>query len=163
MTDDRTSRTRAASGELPEGADEDNYAGDRDPLVPVKVPVAPPRVSRPGSDRGQASPIHADKPVFTLSVAADLLGMHPRTLRIYEEERLVVPYRTDTQRRRYSQNDIKRFQFIQHLTQRLHVNLAGVRIILEMLEELHKLGVDYTPRLYEMADEQISSRNSDEA
>jgi len=88
--------------------------------------------------------------------------MHPRTLRIYEEERLVIPFRTDTQRRRYSQNDIKRFQFIQHLTQRLHVNLAGVRIILEMLEELQKHDVDFTPRLYEMADDQ-DDPSADEA
>ena len=161
MTDERTARPRAARDEEPEGAD-DEMLESRDPMAPAKVPVAPPRPARPANDRIPGSPIHADKPVFTLSVAADLLGMHPRTLRIYEEERLVVPYRTDTQRRRYSQNDIKRFQFIQHLTQRLHVNLAGVRIILEMLEELNKLGVDYTARLYEMAEEQISSRNSEE-
>src|SRR5437870_1175251 len=71
------------------------------------------RGGRPGNTltRTTDSPINADRPVFTLSVAADLLGMHPRTLRIYEEEGLVVPARTQTKRRRYSQNDIKRFQF----------------------------------------------------
>ena len=130
------------------------HNGAHDEGVPTRVPVAPLRPARAGVARaGAASPIHADKPVFTLSVAADLLGMHPRTLRIYEEERLVVPFRTETQRRRYSQNDIKRFQFIQHLTQGLHVNLAGVRIILEMMEALQGQGIDYTQRLYEMADE----------
>ncbi|HMA36948.1 MAG TPA: MerR family transcriptional regulator [Chloroflexia bacterium] len=108
---------------------------------------------RPALARTTVSPINADRPVFTLSVAADLLGMHPRTLRIYEEEGLVVPARTATKRRRYSQNDIRRFQFIQHLTQRLRVNLAGVRIILEMMNALEGCGVDFTPRLYEMGDQ----------
>ncbi len=103
--------------------------------------------------RGSLSPINADRPVFTLSVAADLLGMHPRTLRIYEEEGLVVPARTETKRRRYSQNDIRRFQFIQHLTQGLRVNLAGVRIILEMMTVLDGCGIDFTARLYEMSDQ----------
>src|SRR4051794_21567984 len=107
----------------------------------------------PPLSRTTVSPINADRPVFTLSVAADLLGMHPRTLRIYEEEGLVVPARTETKRRRYSQNDIKRFQFIQHLTQRLRVNLAGVRIILEMMNTLEGCGIDFTNRLYEMADQ----------
>jgi MerR family transcriptional regulator/heat shock protein HspR len=85
------------------------------------------------------SQIAADRPIFTLSVAADLLGLHPRTLRIYEEKGLVVPARTEGNRRRYSQNDIQRFQFIRQLT-RGGVNLEGVRIILDMADELAKLG-----------------------
>jgi len=154
MIDERIPRShRDMEDETAIVDDEENPTEVVEP-TPAKVPTAPSRVGRPTVSRAPASPIHADKPVFTLSVAADLLGMHPRTLRIYEEERLVIPYRTDTQRRRYSQNDIKRFQFIQHLTQRLHVNLAGVRIILEMLAELQKHGVDFTPRLYEMADDE---------
>ncbi len=110
------------------------------------------RVAGGALPRGSLSPINADRPVFTLSVAADLLGMHPRTLRIYEEEGLVVPARTETKRRRYSQNDIRRFQFIQHLTQGLRVNLAGVRIILEMMTVLDGCGIDFTARLYEMSE-----------
>ncbi len=97
--------------------------------------------------RVEESSINVDKPVFTLSVAADILGLHPRTLRIYEEHELVVPARTPTKRRRYSQNDIRKFQFIQHLTHDLGVNLAGVDIILEMLDELGKHGVDYSETL----------------
>ncbi len=89
-------------------------------------------------DRANPSKINADKPIFTLSVAADILGLHPRTLRIYEEHGLVVPHRTQTQRRRYSQNDIKKFQFIQFLTRDRGVNLNGVKIILLMLDELRK-------------------------
>src|SRR5438093_8050992 len=95
--------------------------------------------------RGQRGPglaqIAADRPIFTLSVAADLLGLHPRTLRIYEEKKLVIPSRTEGNRRRYSQNDIQRFQFIRQLT-RSGVNLEGVRIILDMADELAKLGGD---------------------
>lgn len=83
--------------------------------------------------------ITADRPIFTLSVAADLLGLHPRTLRIYEEKKLVIPSRTEGNRRRYSQRDIQRFQFIRHLTNG-GVNLEGVRIILDMAEELSRLG-----------------------
>src|SRR5436853_592007 len=122
---------RAASGRA--GGD---TSGDDESTGPgiVSGLGLPGRGTRTGGlGRAPISPINADRPVFTLSVAADLLGMHPRTLRIYEEEGLVVPARTETKRRRYSQNDIKRFQFIQHLTQRLRVNLAGVRIILEMM------------------------------
>jgi MerR family transcriptional regulator/heat shock protein HspR len=85
--------------------------------------------------------ITADRPIFTLSVAADLLGLHPRTLRIYEEKKLVVPARTAGKRRRYSQNDINRFSEIRRLTQG-GVNLEGVRIILDMSEELARLGGD---------------------
>jgi MerR family transcriptional regulator, heat shock protein HspR len=87
------------------------------------------------------SQITADRPIFTLSVAADLLGLHPRTLRIYEEKRLVTPARTEGNRRRYSQNDISRFQFIRRLTSG-GVNLEGVRIILDMADELVRLGGD---------------------
>jgi MerR family transcriptional regulator/heat shock protein HspR len=74
-----------------------------------------------------------------LSVAADLLGLHPRTLRIYEEKKLVIPARTEGNRRRYSQNDITRFHFIRRLT-RGGVNLEGVRVILDMADELSTLG-----------------------
>ena len=74
-------------------------------------------------------------------MAADLLGLHPRTLRIYEEKKLVVPARTEGNRRRYSQNDIQRFQFIRRLTGG-RVNLEGVRIILDMADELIRLGGD---------------------
>jgi MerR family transcriptional regulator, heat shock protein HspR len=94
-----------------------------------------------GTEVGKLPQISADRPVFTLSVAADLLGLHPRTLRIYEEKQLVVPARTEGNRRRYSQNDINRFQSIRRLTSG-GVNLEGVRIILEMADELSRIGGD---------------------
>jgi DNA-binding transcriptional MerR regulator len=96
---------------------------------------------RSGGRVGRLAQITADRPIFTLSVAADLLGLHPRTLRIYEEKKLVVPARTEGNRRRYSQNDIQRFQFIRRLTGG-GVNLEGVRIILGMADELAALGGD---------------------
>lgn len=107
------------------------------PAVP-RVPSTPGRAGQRGTSLAQ---IAVDRPIFTLSVAADLLGLHPRTLRIYEEKGLVVPARTDGNRRRYSQNDIQRFQFIRQLT-RSGVNLEGVRIILDMADELTRLGGD---------------------
>lgn len=94
-----------------------------------------------GSRISNLSQITSDRPIFTLSVAADLLGLHPRTLRIYEEKKLVIPARTEGNRRRYSQKDIQRFQFIRRLT-RAGVNLEGVRIILDMADELTSLGTD---------------------
>ncbi len=105
----------------------------------------PQTAGKKGGRRAQSGsgrlPIPSDRPIFTLSVAADLLGLHPRTLRIYEEKRLVVPARTEGNRRRYSQNDINRFQAIRLLTVR-GVNLEGVRIILDMAGELTRLGGD---------------------
>ena len=81
------------------------------------------------------------KPLFTLSVAAEIMGVHPRTLMIYESEGLVIPSRTRTNRRRYSQKDIKRLQFIRYLTNKKGVNLAGVSHIFKLLKlaQKHKL------------------------
>ena len=79
-----------------------------------------------------------DKAVYTISVASEILETHPRTLMMYEELGLVTPHRTSTNRRRYSQRDIRRLQVIQHLTRERGVNLAGVRHILSLLEVLHR-------------------------
>ena len=101
------------------------------------------RPARPSTRNGKlgAGGINRDKPIFPSSIAADILSLHPRTLRIYEELGLVVPFRTETQRRRYSNNDISKTRFIQFLTQTRRVNLEGVRIILQMLNEMRQLGV----------------------
>lgn len=71
-------------------------------------------------------------PVYVISVAANLAGVHPRTLRIYEEERLLAPVRTPSNIRLYSDEDILRVRCIRYLTQRRRVNLAGVKIILQL-------------------------------
>lgn len=83
-----------------------------------------------------------NKPLFTLSVTAEILGVHPRTLMIYENENLVVPFRTKTNRRRYSQRDIRKLQFIRYLTNKKGVNLAGVEAILELINEGSKNGIE---------------------
>jgi MerR family transcriptional regulator/heat shock protein HspR len=84
---------------------------------------------------GQRGPDY-DEPVFVISVAADLADMHPQTLRSYEREGLVSPARTEGNTRRYSQRDIDRLRFIRHLTQEEGLNLAGVRVVLDLGEKL---------------------------
>jgi MerR family transcriptional regulator/heat shock protein HspR len=76
------------------------------------------------------------RPVYVISVAASIVHVHPRTLRIYEDEGLICPSRTPTNIRLYSEQDIRRVLWIRHLTQNLGVNLAGVRILFELEERL---------------------------
>lgn len=83
-----------------------------------------------------------DKPIFTLSVASEILAVHPRTLMMYEHLSMVQPKRTVTNRRRYSRRDVLKLQAIQTLTREHHVNLAGVRYILALLKRLQSAGVD---------------------
>ncbi len=88
------------------------------------------------------------RPVYVISVAASIVSVHPRTLRIYEEEGLICPARTPTNIRLYSENDVRRVLWIRHLTQNLGVNLAGVRILFELEE---RLGTRILERLYSEA------------
>jgi MerR family transcriptional regulator/heat shock protein HspR len=80
-----------------------------------------------------------DRPVYMISVAAELAGMHPQTLRIYERKRLVQPQRSSGNTRLYSDADIERLRLIQHLTQEEGVNLAGVMRIMELQVEMDRL------------------------
>jgi len=86
-----------------------------------------------------------DRPVYVISIAAGLAGCHPRTLRIYEEEGLLDPVRTQTNIRLYSDADLARVRCIRYLTQIRGVNLAGVKLLLrfrsadELLDELAAL------------------------
>ena len=82
---------------------------------------------------------HEERAVYIISVAAELAGVHPQTLRIYERKGLLQPKRTQGNTRRYSQRDIEHLRRIQALTQAAGVNLAGVKIIMEMQEELDDL------------------------
>ena len=79
-----------------------------------------------------------DRGVYIISVAAELVGVHPQTLRIYERKGLLQPSRTAGNTRRYSERDIARLQMIQRLTQE-GVNLAGVKMIVRMENELDLL------------------------
>src|SRR5918912_3794747 len=89
----------------------------------------------------QDSSIHLDKPIYTLSVASEILETHPRTLMMYEHLNMIKPKRTPTNRRRYSQRDLMKLQAIQTLTRKHGVNLAGVRYILSLLKTLQLSGL----------------------
>ena len=80
----------------------------------------------------------SDRAVFVISVAAELAGVHPQTLRIYERKGLVHPKRTSSNSRRYSERDIERLREIQELT-RKGVNLAGVRRVIELQKQIDRL------------------------
>lgn len=75
-------------------------------------------------------------PCYVISVAASMVRVHPRTLRIYEEEGFLAPARTPTNIRLYSENDIRRVLWIRHLTQNRGVNLAGVKVLFDLEEKL---------------------------
>ena len=77
--------------------------------------------------------------VFMISVAARLAGMHPQTLRVYEERGLIKPARSPKQTRLYSQRDVERLKRIQQLTTELGMNLAGVERVLEMEEVMEEM------------------------
>jgi MerR family transcriptional regulator, heat shock protein HspR len=77
-----------------------------------------------------------DRAVYIISVAAELAGMHPQTLRIYERKGLVQPQRTAGNTRRYSERDIELLRQIQTLSQEEGINLAGVKMIIEMRRQL---------------------------
>jgi MerR family transcriptional regulator/heat shock protein HspR len=76
------------------------------------------------------------KPLYMISVAAELSGMHPQTLRIYERKQLVSPQRSAGNTRLYSEEDIERLRTIHSLTQDQGINLAGVERIMALEEEL---------------------------
>ena len=87
-----------------------------------------------------------ERPVYVISVAAELVRVHPRTLRIYELEGLICPARTRSNIRLYSEKDIRRVLWIRHLTHNLGVNLAGVRVLFALEE---RLGMRILETLYE--------------
>jgi MerR family transcriptional regulator/heat shock protein HspR len=80
-----------------------------------------------------------DRPRYMISVAAELVGMHPQTLRIYEQKGLVRPKRTAGNTRIYSDADVERLQLIQRLTTELGLNLAGVERVLRLEDELQRM------------------------
>jgi MerR family transcriptional regulator/heat shock protein HspR len=80
-----------------------------------------------------------DRPRYMISVAADLVGMHPQTLRIYEAKGLVRPRRTAGNTRLYSERDLDRLRTIQHLTTEFGLNLAGVERVLALEDEVARL------------------------
>jgi MerR family transcriptional regulator/heat shock protein HspR len=80
-----------------------------------------------------------DRPRYMISIAAELVGMHPQTLRIYEQKGLVRPQRTPGNTRLYSDGDLERLRLIQGLTTELGLNLAGVEAVLALRDEVERL------------------------
>jgi MerR family transcriptional regulator, heat shock protein HspR len=80
-----------------------------------------------------------DRPRYMISVAAELVGMHPQTLRQYEEKGLVRPQRTAGNTRLYSEADLERLRLVQRLTTELGLNLAGVEAVLGLEEQLQRM------------------------
>lgn len=92
---------------------------------------------RPGSAEGRSA-------VYVISVAAELAGVHPQTLRVYERKGLLQPKRTEGNTRRYSAEDIARLRRIQELTQEQGVNLAGAKMVLRLEEQLDQMRRELT-------------------
>jgi MerR family transcriptional regulator/heat shock protein HspR len=113
------------------------------------------RPRRDGVTNGVARRDDLTRPRYIISIAAELASCHPRTLRIYEEEGLLAPQRRNNLRL-YSEADIQRVRIIRFLTRRQRVNLAGVRVILQ-LEEIGKI------RVFDLFDEDEVERFADRA
>jgi len=81
----------------------------------------------------------SNEPVYVISVAAKLVSCHPQTLRLYEREGLLSPARTQQKIRLYSDDDLERVRQIRRLTQDLGVNIAGVAVILDLVDQIREL------------------------
>lgn len=102
------------------------------------------------------------RPKYPISVVADMVGVHPQTLRLYEREGLIKPRRTSRQTRLYSEADIERLKAIMNLTQDMGVNLAGVEIILRMreqMEELQEAFEQFLRKLYEKVQQKFTEED----
>ena len=88
-----------------------------------------------------------NRPLYMIGVASELCGVHPQTLRQYERLGLVVPARVGAKNRLYSDDDVSRVKQIQRLTQEMGVNLAGVEIILRLLDDIEALHADYETQM----------------
>lgn len=96
---------------------------------------------------------HENQPVYMIGVAAQLCNVHPQTLRQYERLGLVIPSRAGAKNRLYSESDIMRVRRIQRLTQELGVNLAGVEIILRLLDDMEEMRTDMEQQMSDYAAE----------
>src|SRR5919204_21687 len=93
----------------------------------------------PQGEVGQDGEPRSSQGVYMISVAAELAGMHPQTLRIYESRGLITPKRSPKNTRLYSQEDVERLRRIQELTTEMGMNLAGVEKVLTLEEEIVRM------------------------
>ena len=89
-----------------------------------------------------------NEPILTISIAARLLNLHPRTIMLYERKELFVPFRTKTQRRMFSGKDLENLQFIKFLAHKEGINLKGVKIVLEAISIAEKNGIKLKSLLF---------------
>ena|SRR3989344_4351295 len=89
-----------------------------------------------------------NEPILTISIAAKLLKLHPRTLMLYEKEKLTTPHRTQTKRRLFSVNDLDELQFVKHLTQEERLNLQAVRLVKRAIKLLEEKNIDLKKLLF---------------
>ena len=98
------------------------------------------------------------QPFYPIGVVADILGISPRILRVYEEKEVIKPQRTNSNRRLYSQNDIEKIEYIHYLTHIKKINLSGVKVIFILLDKLKekeraKLMSDFRQEIEKMSEE----------
>ncbi len=92
-----------------------------------------------GQEAHQAPGRSAQRPVYHISIVAEMVETHPQTLRMYERMGLLAPRRTRNNIRLYSDDDVATVRRIQHLTQELGVNLAGVEVVFKLLHEMERM------------------------
>lgn len=89
-----------------------------------------------------------NRPILTISVAAKLLGLHPRTLMMYEHEGIFTSQRTETKRRMYSIDDLEQLQFVKFLTQEIGLNFSGVKTLFAAISITKKANIDLKRELF---------------
>ena len=95
----------------------------------------------------------SDRPIYMISIAAELVGVHPQTLRMYETKGLVRPKRTPGGTRLYSEADVERLRIVQRLTTEVGLNLAGVELVLQLEDELRRAHTQIEQLQQRMRDE----------
>jgi MerR family transcriptional regulator/heat shock protein HspR len=126
---ERGEATRPGDGRAPDAPTGRTDAGTRDGAAQGPDTTT-------GPDRDTEPTVELDAPVYVISVAAAMSDLHPQTLRAYERDGLLEPARTPGGTRRYSRRDVERLRLIRRLTQDEGLNLAGVRLVLELGEKL---------------------------
>ncbi len=101
-------------------------------------------------ERRSGDRIDRDKPLYVISVAAELVDMHPQTLRLYERKGLIEPSRSSGKTRLYSQRNIEQLREIRRLTQELGVNLAGVEEIIRLRHRLDEIQRSMEERIHSL-------------
>ena len=96
--------------------------------------------------------LNMDKPMFTIGIIAELLNLTPKTLRSYENAKILTPWRSPKNRKLYSLNDFEKGKFIRYLSTEVSVNIAGIKIILFLLKRTEIEPEKYTEYLKEITD-----------